>query len=639
MNALFKSAICAAVFMSTANAGAYSLQDATRTAITQNPEVQAKLHILNSAYEERKMTKGGLWPQLSLSASAGRDESHRVGPDLSANRAGIGLTATQMLFDGFRTHYELKKFSYAEWTRYYELLDTTENIALETARAYYDVQRHRAQVSLAEDNYVQHRAVFEQMQQRVKSGVSRRVDLEQASGRLALASSNLLTERSNLHDVSTRFQRIVGILPPKDLEEITPISSNHPASAIEILDQAHLYNPALKAANANLAAAEASREASKSHRWPTVDLRASTRAGKNEGFIDGRRNDNTIEVVMNYNLFSGGSDSARTRMHNEQRYYAQDLRLKACRDMRQTVLIAYNDVQQLKQQLGFLEEHQLATGKAREAYRQQFNIGQRSLLDLLDTENEYFEARRAATKGQYDLALAYARTQAGAGQLLGKLGLEPLGTKPDHESDPAMDLQCPTEGTANSVDNQAELDARALKMVQNLNPASEKPAATPPATSAAKPCSIINLKGKDGSSPVIIEKQCRIIEIKTDGLFALNSADLRPEGLKQIDDAIKNGGSSYNELGNTPGVQISIIGHTDPSGSASKNLKLSLARAESTKMYLIKQGIMPNQITAEGRGSREAKSGKECLALKNASKAACYAQDRRVELRVLGLGK
>lgn len=624
MNKIFKITIIASVLMTTANGWAYSLQDATKTALNQNPEVQAKLHALNAAYEERNVTKGNLWPQLSLSASAGRDESHRVGPDLSANRAGIGLTASQMLFDGFRTHYELKKFSYAEWTRYYELLDTSENIALETARAYYDVQRFRDQVKLAEDNYVQHRAVFEQIQQRVKSGVSRRVDLEQAAGRLALASSNLLTERSNLHDVSARFQRIVGSLPPEQMDEAPGLSASYPASVSDILQQAHLHNPALKAANANLAAAEASRESSKSANWPTVDLRASTRAGNNESFIDGHRNDNTVEVVVNYKLFSGGADSARTRLYTQQRYIAQDQRLKACRDMRQTVLIAYNDVQQLKQQLTFLEEHQLSTGKAREAYRQQFNIGQRSLLDLLDTENEYFEARRAASKGQYDLALAYARTQAGAGQLLGNLGLEPLGEKPNHENDPAMDIQCPSDGTAVAVDNKAELDARALKLVQSYTPAPvapEKPVVTPAA------------------APAVIDKPSKIIEIKADGLFEVNRAELRAEGLQQIDDAIKNSGSSYAELGNIPGLKISVIGHTDPTGSAKKNLKLSLARAESTKAYLIKQGIMPDQITTEGHGSSEPKTGTSCKKLKSGKKAACHAQDRRVELRVFGLTK
>lgn len=620
MVSTFKVTILASLLMAMSHAGAYTLQDATRMAITQNPEVQAKLHTFNSANEERKMTKGGLYPQIYASASAGHDTSNRDTTDLSASRAGIGLTVSQLLFDGFHTQNELKKLSYAEWTRYYELLDMSENIALETTRAYYDVQRYREQVKQAEDNYVQHRAVYEQILQRVGSGVSRRVDLEQAAGRLALASSNLLTERSNLHDVSTRFQRIVGILPPADLAEAPKLNSTYPKTVIDALNQAHQTNPALKAANANVAAAAAGLEASKSSKWPTVDLRASSRVGNNEDFIDGGRTDTKIEVVLNYNLFNGGTDSARTRLFNEQRFYAQDLRLKACRDMRQTVLIAYNDVQQLQQQAAYLDEHQLTTGKAREAYRQQFNIGQRTLLDLLDTENEYFEARRAATKGQYDLALAYSRTQAGTGQLLNALAMSSPANKPSNETDPALNIECPAEGIAMPIDNKAELDARARDLLKSYTPAPV--AVVPP------------------PKPVIeVAKPTRIIEIKADGLFDLNRPELRADGVKQIDDAVSKSGSSYAELSTIPGLTIKIVGHTDRTGSAKKNIKLSLARAQSTKAYLISKGLKPEQMTTEGRGSSEPLTGKQCLKLKGAPKAACYGIDRRVELRVFELPK
>ena len=96
-------------------------------------------------------------------------------------------------------------------------MEATEQTVLEAARAHYDVQRFRRLVQLAEDNYVQHRYAFLQIQSRVKAGVGRGVDLEQAGARLALAESNLATEQANLHDVTVRYQRIVGELPPAKL--------------------------------------------------------------------------------------------------------------------------------------------------------------------------------------------------------------------------------------------------------------------------------------------------------------------------------------------------------------------------------------------------------------------------------------
>ena len=106
--------------------------------------------------------------------------------------------------------------------------------------------------------------------------------------------------------------------------------------------------------------------------------------------------------------------------HNE----ARNLQEKACRDARQTLAIAFNDVVRLKEQLGYLDQHRLSTEKAREAYRQQFDIGQRTLLDLLDTQNEYFEAGRAYTNAYYNEFVAQARTLATMGKLVPALQVQ-----------------------------------------------------------------------------------------------------------------------------------------------------------------------------------------------------------------------
>jgi len=102
---------------------------------------------------------------------------------------------------------------------------------------------------------------------------------------------------------------------------------------------------------------------------------------------------------------------------------AKEQRDRSCRDIRQVTSIAWNDVRKLREQLRYLEQHALSTEKARDAYRQQFDIGQRSLLDVLDTENELFQARRALAGAQFDLKLAEFRVLGATHQLLPTLGL------------------------------------------------------------------------------------------------------------------------------------------------------------------------------------------------------------------------
>lgn len=104
------------------------------------------------------------------------------------------------------------------------------------------------------------------------------------------------------------------------------------------------------------------------------------------------------------------------------------MREKACRDSRQTLAIAYNDVSRLRNQLSNLGVQVVAVEKTRNAYKAQFNIGQRSLLDLLDTESELLNARRTTIHADFDLYLAYLRTHAGIGRLLKFLNYEVWAT-------------------------------------------------------------------------------------------------------------------------------------------------------------------------------------------------------------------
>src|SRR5690606_23806149 len=127
------------------------------------------------------------------------------------------LVLRQLLFDGFITSNEVKRLSHASRVRYYELQGAMQKVALDAARAYLDIQRYRLLATYAQDNYVTHKQFYDRIEERVSAGVGRRVDLEQANGRLALAEANLLTEVTNLHDVMANYQRLVGELPPDTL--------------------------------------------------------------------------------------------------------------------------------------------------------------------------------------------------------------------------------------------------------------------------------------------------------------------------------------------------------------------------------------------------------------------------------------
>ena len=430
---------------------AITLQDAVKTAIVSNPEVQARWHAFEASRYEQSVARGGYFPRVDLSSGVGHESLTQPNqPTNDFTRRGAVLSLTQMLFDGFATRDEVARLGYTKLGRYYEVLDTSESIALEASRAYLDVLRYRELSRLAQENFAQHNQLFGQIQERVQAGVGRRVDFEQAGGRLALAQSNMLTEASNLHDVSARYQRIVGALPPGEMIAPALLKQGIPPSVEEALKLAYQGSPAFNAAIENLRAAQAEAHGRQANFMPRVDLRARKDIAYNDNGIAGRRDNQVVELVLNYNLFKGGSDQALLRQYAERVKQSQDLRDKTCRDIRQTLVIAFKDIQTLSRQLGFLDQHQLSIEKAREAYRKQFDIGQRTLLDLLDTENEYFQARRAYVNATFDHAIAHVRTLAGMGKLLPALQVSRDGLPTAQELgqdrfEVDADSQCPAE--------------------------------------------------------------------------------------------------------------------------------------------------------------------------------------------------
>jgi adhesin transport system outer membrane protein len=435
--------------------GLASLTDAVRHTVTSNPEVLSTFHEFQAAEQETRVARGGYFPRVDVEAGIGEEriDDPRFS-DTNFGRDRVSLTLSQMLFDGFATRNEVRRLNHAARTRFYEVMDASEQSAAETARAYFDVLRHRDLVRLSEENYATHRMIYDQIERRVQAGVSRRVDLEQASGRLALSESNLLTDMTNLHDVSMRYQRIVGELPAPVLDDPRITESKRlPDSIKETLQDAYQNNPLMNAAIANLWSSEAAKDVAKAAFVPRFDIQARQDVWHDKDDIDGRYEEGVIELVMRYNLYNGGSDLAARRRQASKALQALDIRDKTCRDIRQTVSIAWNNTRRLEEQRGYLDRHQLSIEKAREAYRRQFDIGQRTLLDMLDTENEYYEARRAYLNADRDHVISYAQTLAGMGALLPTLGLgadvHAMEMPPGYdETRPDMYAICPQEGAA-----------------------------------------------------------------------------------------------------------------------------------------------------------------------------------------------
>jgi len=438
--------------------------------------------------------RGGLRPRVDFEASAGRttDRITTRNPEgESLSRAGAALSVNQVLWDANLIRSDIERAGHDQRARWFEFLDATEGTALEAVRAHHDVMRQRALVALAEDNYVQHKYAATQIGSRVGAGVGRGVDLEQAKARLALAESNLTTETANLHDVTARYARIVGELPPQRVTKSAPSNAGLPASAGEAAMQAVQSSAAISAAIENLRAARSTTKGREGQMWqPRVEGRLRTGLGRNLDGVPDQKRDTSAEVVLNWNLYNGGSDQARVRQAVDTVNQASDIRDKTCRDTRQQAAIAFNDTQKYMQTLEALDRNVLAIEKARDAYRQQFDIGQRSLLDLLNAENELFTAKRAYANAEFDLLIAQTRTLAWSQRLTTQLGLTRMDAggleAKNWSAGEDVPSRCPAlmyEPVGTVV--RSDLDKRAAQLVQAAPPTAPAASAPAPAEAAA----------------------------------------------------------------------------------------------------------------------------------------------------------
>ncbi|NTW82401.1 MAG: TolC family outer membrane protein [Chlorobiaceae bacterium] len=416
--------LLSAGFASCSEAKAITVKEAVEKAVNNSPEIKARFHAFRDVYEEQQVAKGGYFPKIDLSAGIGREVLQ--GDKISSTnmwRKDVRLDLKQMLFDGFFTRNQVCSLKYSGQARYFEFMDTVENIGLESLRAYVDVLRYREMVNLSKRNLDYHREIYNQVSSRVKAGVGAGVDLQQISARVALAQANYLTELSNLNDVKARYQRYTGEVPDENMQAVLLPDDGIPVATRDVLNNAFQHNSGFLATMSDIKSARHLVKVQESKLYPRIDLKAWHDRSWDVLGVEGQQSATVAEVALTYNIFNGGSGRAAVHQYREKMFRAIDLKDKAANDIRQAVAIACNDRRMIAEQIVYLNQHRKNLDEVRVAYRDQFNIGKRTLLDLLDTENEYYQSQRAYYNGFFDLTITNAKTLALMGRLMNTMGV------------------------------------------------------------------------------------------------------------------------------------------------------------------------------------------------------------------------
>lgn len=586
-------------------------------AIENNPEVQEAWHAFKSSIYGVDAARSGYLPSVDVSASAGY-ERRNYGIEEEYNRNTAELSVTQMLYDGFRTSNTVDRFKRIQLIRYFELISQTEQTALEASIALLDVQKFKELVQLAEANLQEHESVYQQIEQSVSAGVARAADLEQISGRLSLAQSNVLTEYSNLHDVSARYLRVVGELPMNDIKQADLDENNIPISVNQALDVAYKNSPSFYASLYNIEAQKANAKAQKAAFHPNVDLSARygsqdrDELGQNETRTEAR-----VGIDISYNLYNGGLDSANLEQAYQDINIAKYQRDQACIDIRQSLQIAYYNVTILEQKLPALNQHRESSTKVKIAYKDQFDIGQRTLLDVLDAENESFQSTRSYIVALYDRQSAILTMLKEMGKLLPALDVMSgkYPTLKELTDDPIVHNAqniCPSYDVATTFSRKAFLQKKAKQDNAYMSVTAMPRYLDIPLETDTTPSNFLDDDG-DGvpneqdtcpSTPLSTNVDlsgCTIYSASTSNIeigipFSADSSDVRSQYIQEIS-------RLADFLKENPNKQVEIQGHASLDGDRTYNRKLSEKRAFAVAEILIKQfDIKPKRVKSFGYG-------------------------------------
>jgi len=420
--ALSSAFILNTTFVTTSQA--MELAPTVEDAIMHSPEFREQIKVHQGVNADLKGAEGSWYPVIDLGAGIGLEEIERENSALNSSltRTETNIRLTENLFEGFGTENEIARQQARLDAAAYTSQSKANKIALDMVSAYIILQKEQELQQLSMENKLTHERILDQITQRSDAGIGNQVEVDQAKARLALANSNLAAAKNNYSDALTSFHRVLGRLPDNEL--IKPsLDYNFPATLEEATNIALLQHPTLRSANADIAEARAQHDAAARFYYPRVDLEIEQTFDDNISGIRGKNQNFQAMLRMRYNLYNGGKDTANRDRTASAVQQSAEIRNNTRRQTIENLRYAWDARQMIGVQLEYVKQQIKLTHETLVGYRKQFSLGRRSLLDLLNTEDEYISALRKLVESESEHSIAEYRILNGMGKLIEVLNI------------------------------------------------------------------------------------------------------------------------------------------------------------------------------------------------------------------------
>jgi len=431
----------ALVFPLALSANAMTLQEAVQQAIATNPDIGIVASNREAVDQELRQARGLYLPQIDVAAGAGlaayNDSTSRAsGGDYEETfRRESSITLQQRLFDGFEAGATVEREMARVESAASRVLENSEVLALDAIGTYLEVLRQRDLVRLAEDNVGYHGQVLGAQRERLEGGGGSAADVDQTEARSSRARNTLIETLQDLRVAEAVFTRIIGSFPGNDLSYPEFPASSLPGDLDGAVQLAVRNNPTTKIFEADVRTAEAEVELSEVPLYPAVTLEAQSEYNDGHDSLDTYEFNNQLMVRVRWNLFRGGIDRAARQEALFRLTESKNRRYRSVLESQQEMRRSWFDLEAARDSIEALEDARDFNRSTLGAYEQQFEVAQRTLLDVLDAENELFTSEGQLITAQTNEQLASYRILAVGGVLLETMGVSaPQQAVVEHKS-------------------------------------------------------------------------------------------------------------------------------------------------------------------------------------------------------------
>jgi outer membrane protein, adhesin transport system len=374
---------------------AQPLEQVIAQMVATHPRLRGAQANVRASRYDIEQSKAATAPKFSLLAdpgiSYGEGSRDSQGSKKAVSSGDLGVRSTYLLFDGKRTTNDIARQEARLEVAQLKAAQTQAELINKVTDAYLEVLKQEQLEQLARDNLAAHEALRQKLQGIVDIDRGRQHDLAQVLARTAQAQVTLSTRQGLTQEAKSVLSDLAGSPVPKPRPVPDPLRAlpTTPQAALAQLEQ----HPSLRAAQAEIAVAQRAANIAASWEKPRVDLQTTVNSPRN---FEGERkymSNLDVRLAVQWQPFDGGAGKASSGAASELLTAARDAVATTERDLTSEVTRYWSQIESRRGRGVSWTELVANLEKVRANHWQQFTIGKRSILDLLNTENETFQAR------------------------------------------------------------------------------------------------------------------------------------------------------------------------------------------------------------------------------------------------------